>query len=140
MIKNSTKLNTFDYLRQIGVITDEDIVMAEKWADEISINRFQKSTEDVLDSVCDYFLINRTLLESRSRMEPYATARMIYYYLAYQEGHTCASIGKGVYKKSSTVVQGKNKIAELIDKSKSYYNEKLDAIVLFIRNQMYINN
>lgn len=140
MIKNSTKLNTFDYLQQIGVITDEHIEMAEKWVGEIQQYRHQVPIENIADLICDYFFISRKDIESKNGKDPIKTAKKLFYYLAKCEGYSWHTIGAVANKSRPGPQIASESIERDINPQHPNYDKRLRAIVMFLRDQLHCEN
>lgn len=137
MITTNNKIDTFDYLDSLNMISQEYIDKAIEWAEDLDKYRDIKQTHEILKTVCDCFLINPARLEERNNYEPYRTARLIFYYLAEQEGHTRRAIGYTVNKGESTVTQGVNKIKGLIQPGTNGYDKRLHSIIKYITSQLH---
>lgn len=115
----------------MGVRITKDIVQEEIKC-RISKDTLERDIEEIKKVVCDYFKVDKDMLESKSRKREHTFPRNVYVYLCRQlTSESLENIGKSINRNHSTVIYA----SEIIEK-KIKTDSKIKNQVSFLKDKI----
>ncbi len=115
----------------MGINITRDIVKEEIKC-RISKESLENDIEEIKKVVCEYFKVEKEMLESKSRKKEYSYPRNVYAYLCrHLTSETLENIGKSIKRNHSTVIYA----SEIIEK-KMKTDRKIKHQVMFLKDKI----
>jgi len=132
-MKAAIKLLLFDSLD----LKQEALEGLERKAKELeNILNIPESWE-ILETVCDEYLIPVNKILIRDKSEPLRTIRMIIIFICHEAGYSSENIGITVRRSRNTIDGTIRRVQELIDDREVCYDKKLHAHINKIRQKVF---
>jgi chromosomal replication initiator protein len=118
-----------------------DFVIKEGMIDPADFFTEYNTLEIVKAEVCKYYNVSARLLRIKNRTREVTKVRHVFIYIACRYGYSTTKVGLNILRDHSTVTHGRDKIAEMIEEDKPWYDKHLakDVKIITDRVEMIIS-
>lgn len=132
-MKTTLKTLAFDWLLSQGDLNplcNQAIEYAKKKDRELSKTLDIPQTWEILETICEHYLIPEKKIIDQDKREPIRTVRMIFVYVCHLAGYSSENIAITIKRSRNAIDNTTNRVGELIDENEPCYDKKLHANII----------